>query len=125
LVENFQRYKNTENSLYFAHSYAYADIPTGQQYEFIACISDNGMIVPESVMECNATVLCFFSNYRIQPQAFATHGHHEISLIEFHDGIPDLVNELTEFTEKSKFLEYKQIIGLFSYETLKAKVPDW
>ncbi len=125
LVEKFQRYKNTENSLYFAHSYAYADIPTGQKYEFIARISNNGMIVPESVIKCKAAVLCFFSNYRIQPQAFANHCHHEISLIEFYDGIPDLVDELTEFTEKSKFLEYKQRIGLFSYETPKAKIPDW
>lgn len=29
LVENFQKYKFAENSLYFHHAYAYADIPIG------------------------------------------------------------------------------------------------
>jgi len=120
LAENFQRYKCAENSLYFAHSYAYADIPTGQKYELIARISSEGKIIPDSILRCETTVLCFFSNFRTHPQAFANHGHHEICLIQFHGGIPKIVNELTEFTENSRFLEYKQRIGLFSYETLKA-----
>ncbi|MBD5511858.1 MAG: hypothetical protein HDR08_11515 [Lachnospiraceae bacterium] len=125
LCENFQKNKLAKNSWYFAHSYAYADIPVGQKYEFIACKSDNGMIVPNSIMECKATVLCFFSIFKFRPLAYANHGHHEISLIQFQDGIPNIIKELNEFTTESKSLEYKQKICLCSYETLKVNISNW
>jgi len=125
LIKNFQKHKFAENSQYFAHNYAYADIPTGQKYEYISYIENYGRIVPDSITECNATVLCFFSNYKVRPLEFANHGHHETCLIQFHGGIPKVIDALTEFTEKSRFLEYKQLIGLFSYDTLKANIPDW
>lgn len=121
LVENFQKYKFAGNSLYFHHAYAYADIPVGQKYEMIARIN-KGVIVPDSVLKCNTTVLAFFSAYRTQPFPYASHGHHENSLIQFQDGIPDMIFDLNEITDKTAILEDTSQICLCSYETLKANI---
>lgn len=119
LVNNFEKYKFAENSLYFQHSYAYADIPNGQEYEFIACMSKGG-IVPESILRCKSTVLAFFSSYKTQPLPNASHGHHEISLIQFQNDIPKMIFELFEITDKTTALHDLPEICLCSYETLKA-----
>lgn len=119
LAENFQRYKFADNSLYFHHAHAYADIPVGQKYEFIARMS-KGAILPGSILRCRTTVLAFFSGYRTQPLPHASHGHHENSLIQFQDGIPDMIYSLYEITDKTTALNYTPDICLCSYETLKA-----
>lgn len=119
LAENFQKNKFAKNSLYFHHAYAYADIPIGQKYEMIARIS-NGVIVPGSILKCNTTVLAFFSAYKTQPFPHASHGHHENSLIQFQDGIPEMIFHLYEITDKTTSIEYSSQICLCSYETLKA-----
>lgn len=124
LYEHFQRNKNAENSWYFAHSYAYADIPIGQTYEYIARRCDYKLI-PESIVKCKAKVLCFFSDFKPFPMEYANHGHHEFSLIQFQDGIPDIIKELNEFTAKSKSLEYGQVLCLGSYETFQANVQNF
>lgn len=119
LVKNFQKYKFAENSLYFHHAYAYADIPIGQEYDIIARIS-KGVIVTDSIVKCKTTVLAFFSAYKIQPLSNASHGHHENSLIQFQNGIPDMIFDLYEMTEKTTSVECAPEICLCSYETLKA-----
>lgn len=119
LVENFQKYKFAENSLYFHHAYAYADIPIGQEYDIIARIS-KGVIVTDSIVKCKTTVLAFFSAYKIQPLSNASHGHHENSLIQFQNGIPEMIFDLYEMTEKTTSVECAPEICLCSYETLKA-----
>lgn len=120
LVESFQRHKFAKGSLYFHHNRVYADIPTGQEYEIAARIY-KGVIVPDSIVEIKATVLNFFTTFRIYPAEYANHGCHENCLIQFHDGIPDMINELYEIAEK-KPMEMKQEICLCSYQTLKANV---
>lgn len=119
LIEAFQKHKFAENSLYFHHDYAYADIPMGQEYEMVARIS-RGVIVPDSILRCKTTILTFFSAYKTQPSPCASHGHHENSLIQFQDGIPDIIFDLNEITDKTTCLEYTAGICLCSYETLKA-----
>lgn len=118
LADNFRRYQYAENCLYFFHGFAYADIPAGQGYEVIMRIN-KGVIEQDSVMRCKATVLCFFSEFKTQPIAYAWHGHHAGCLIQFHDGIPNIIQELYEITEK-KPVEIKQEICLCSFDTLKA-----
>ena len=120
LVHNFRQYQHFDNSLYFMQGFAYADIPAGQEYEVIMRIK-NGIIEPDSVMRCKTTVLCFFSEFKNQPIEYAWHGHHAICQIQFHDGIPDLIQELYEITEK-KPIKITQEICLCSLETLKANI---
>lgn len=118
LIDNFRKYQNAENCLYFIHGYAYADIPAGQEYEMIMRINRGG-IMPDSIMRCKAIVVCFFSEFKTQPIAYAWHGYHAVCLIQFPDGIPDLVQELYEITEK-KPINITQEICLCTMETLKA-----
>lgn len=120
LLEYFRKCRFAENSLYFHHNYAYADIPAGQEYEFIMRICD-GIVVPDSVMECKAKVLCFFSAFKTHPIAHANQGHHENCLIQFQEGIPDMIQELYEIRERTP-IEVRQEIGLCSYETLRANL---
>lgn len=102
--------------MYFHHSYAYADIPTGQEYDVIA-LSKYGKIQKDSVIECKTRVLNFFTAYKTQLIESAAHGHHQNSLIEFQDGIPAMINELYEIAEKVS-IDVRQEICLCSYETL-------
>lgn len=118
VIAYFRENQFAENSLYFHHSYAYADIPMGQTYDVIARM-EKGKIQADSVRRCQTKVLCFFSNYKSQPMASASHGHHESSLIRFEEGIPDLIDELYEIKEK-KPLKQMQNICLCSLETLQA-----
>ncbi len=122
IAEHFQKNKLAENSLFFHHSYSYADIPIGQEYNIIARTAKHKWkIIPDSVMRCEATVLCFFSMWHHCPLAYANHGHHELSLIQFKGGIPDMIYELCEITEK-KPIEITQEVCLCSYETLNADI---
>jgi len=119
-VHRFRTYRHTENSLYFIHGLAYADIPSGQEYEVITRIN-HGVIEPDSVMKRKTTVLGFFSEFRNQPIECAWHGHHGICQIRFDGGIPDMVQELYEITEK-KPIKITQEICLCSLDTLKANI---
>ena len=118
LIDNFRKYRNAENCLYFIHGFAYADIPAGQEYEVVMRINE-GIIDQESVISCKAIVLCFFSEFKMQPIAYAWHGYHAGCLIQFPDGIPDLIQEMYEITEK-KSIKITQEICLCTLETLKA-----
>lgn len=118
LVDNFRKCRNAENCLYFLHGYAYADIPAGQEYDLMMRIN-KGKIEEDSIMRCKATVLCFFSEFRTQPIAYAWHGYHADCLIQFRDGIPDMIQELYEINQK-KPIEIRQEICLCSDDTLKA-----
>lgn len=118
IITYFRENQFAENSLYFHHSYAYADIPMGQTYEVIARM-EKGKIQADSVRRCKTKVLCFFSNYKSQPMGSASHGHHENSLIQFEDGIPDLIDELYEIKEKKPITQLQNIC-LCSLETLHA-----
>ncbi len=120
LVNNFRKYQHVKNGLYFMLGFAYADIPAGLEYEMIMRIN-NGEIERDSVMRCKAAVLCFFSEFKTQPIEYAWHGHHTICQIHFPDGIPDLIEELYEITEK-KPAKITQEICLCSYDTLKANI---
>lgn len=120
LIEHFQKSQYAENCLYFYHGFAYADIPIGQEYQAIMRINKKGIEL-DSIMRCKATVLCFFSEFKQQPIAYAWHGYHASCLIQFHDGIPDIIEELYEITEK-KPIEIKQEICLCSFDTLKANI---
>lgn len=105
--------------MYIHHSHAYADMPIGQEYDIIARFS-KGVIVTDSILRCKTTVLAFFSAYRTQPFPYASHGHHENSLIQFQNGIPEMIFVLYEITDKTTSLEYTPKIVLCSYETLLA-----
>lgn len=118
LINEFQKNRLSQNSMYFHHSYAYADIPVGQEYDVIARF-DRGKIQPDSVMECKTKVLHFFSQYRISLLEYANHGHHENCLIQFKNGIPAMIYELYEINEK-KPMDVGQELCLCSYETLLA-----
>ena len=118
LIDNFRKYRNTENCLYFIHGFAYADIPAGQEYEVVMRINE-GIIDQDSVISCKAIVLCFFSEFKMQPIAYAWHRYHAGCLIQFPDGIPDLIQEMYEITEK-KPIKITQEICLCTLETLKA-----
>lgn len=120
LVNNFKKYQHSKNCLYFFHGFAYADIPVGQEYQSIMRIN-RGIIEPDSVLKCKATALCFFSEFRNQPIEFAWNGHHSICQIQFHDGIPDIIQELYEITEK-KPIKITQELCLCSFDTLKANI---
>ncbi len=98
--ETFQKNKYAVNSLYFHHSYAECDIPIGQKYTKIALMENYG-IMPDSIQTCHSEVICFFTcNPRMQPSGYAMRGHHESSLIQFEQGIPQIIyNELLEITE--------------------------
>lgn len=97
--EAFEKDKFAANSLYFHHQYAEKDIPIGQEYEAIA-YSVGGKIQPESIQKCPSKVLCFFTAFKTQPFYQASRGHHELSLIQFEQGIPSIIDELAEITER-------------------------
>lgn len=118
LTDNFRKYQHYKNCLYFFHDFACADIPSGQEYEVIMPIN-RGKIELDSVIRCKATVLCFFSEFKIQPMACAPYGHHGSCLIQFHDKIPDIIQGLYEITEK-KPIEMKQELYICSVNALKA-----
>ena len=98
--QTFQKNKYVLNSLYFHHSYAECDIPIGQKYTKIA-LMENYEVMPDSIQACYSEVICFFTcNPRMQPSGYAMRGHHESSLIQFEQGIPQIIyNELLEITE--------------------------
>lgn len=97
--EAFEKYKFAANSMYFHHDYAVKDIPIGQEYEAIA-YSVGRKIQSESIQRCPSKVLCFFTAFRTQPFYQASRGHHELSLIQFEQGIPTVMDELVEITER-------------------------
>ena len=98
--QTFQKNKYAVNSLYFHHSYAECDIPIGQKYTKIA-LMENYEVMPDSIQVCYSEVICFFTcSPRMQPSEYAMRGHHESSLIQFEQGIPQIIyNELLEITE--------------------------
>ncbi len=98
--EVFQKNKYADNSLYFHHSYAEKDIQIGQRYTQIALMK-NYEILPDSIQTCHSEVICFFTcNPKMQPSESAMRGHHESSLIQFEQGIPQIIyDELFEITE--------------------------
>ncbi len=98
--KKFQKNKYALNSLYFHHSYAESDIPIGQNYTKIV-LMDNYKILQNSIQTCHSEVICFFTcNPKMQPSEHAMRGHHELSLIQFKQGIPRMIyNELFEITE--------------------------
>lgn len=94
--EIFQKNKFPINSLYFHHSYAESDIPIGQEYKKIA-LMENYKIIPDSIQTCYSKIICFFTAYKIQPSEYTMKGHHENSLIQFDQGIPQIIyDELYE-----------------------------
>lgn len=111
--EIFQQNKYAENSLYFHHHYAESDIPIGEEYEKIALQKDFKS-EPQFIQDCHAKVLCFFIPFRPQPADYAAKGHHELSLIQFPQGIPQIIyDELYEIKEL-KPLDFKKTIHLYS-----------
>lgn len=106
----FQKYKYAMNSLYFHHAYAESDIPIGQKYTRIA-LMENYEILPDSIQTCPSKVICFFTcNPKMQPSERAMRGHHESSLIQFEQGIPQIIyDELLEITELPFYPVQKQI----------------
>ena len=119
LIDNFRKYRNAENCLYFIHGFAYADIPAGQEYEVVMRINE-GIIDHNSVISCKAIVLCFFSEFKMQPIAYAWHGYHyRLSDSSFPMEFRILIQEMYEITEK-KPIKITQEICLCTLETLKA-----
>ena len=106
----FQKNKFAADSMYFHHSYAVADIPIGQEYEAIA-YSEGGKIQEDTIQKCPSKVLCFFTAFKTQPTDRAMRGHHELSLIQFVRGLPPMINELVEITERKPLdtLERREI----------------
>ena len=100
MEKNILQYGVSLNSLYFHHSYAESDIPIGQNYTKIV-LMDNYKILQNSIQTCHSEVICFFTcNPKMQPSEHAMRGHHELSLIQFKQGIPRMIyNELFEITE--------------------------
>lgn len=96
--EAFQQNKDAINSLYFHHSYAESDILMGQEYTRIA-LGKHYEILPHTIQTCHARVICFF-NALMLPSKYALRGNHESSLIQFEQGIPQMIyDELLEITE--------------------------
>lgn len=108
--EKFQKNKYATNSLYFHHSYAENEIPMGQEFTKIA-LMERYEILPGSVRACHSKVICFFTcNPKMQPSECAMRGHHESSLIQFEQGIPQLIyDELLEITELPFYPSERQI----------------
>jgi hypothetical protein len=123
LIDEFQKNKYAKNSMYFHHSYAYADIPVGQEYDVIA-FSKNWRIQRDSVIECKTKVLNFFTAFKTQLIPFASHGHHENSLIQFQEGIPAMIKEIYEIAEM-KPMDIGLEICLCSFETLWANYEKY
>ena len=112
--EIFQKNKFAQNSLYFHHGYAQSDIPIGQEYEEVWFIEDY-KLPPVFVQRCHAKILCFFTAGRTQPSESAMQGHHELSLIQFEQGIPQIIyDELPEITEQSPLVSTRKRICLSS-----------
>lgn len=115
--EIFQQNKYAENSLYFHNFYAESDIPIGEEYEKIALREialRETFKDPQFIQNCHAKVLCFFIEFRPQSADFAAKGHHELSLIQFPQGIPQIIyDELYEIKEL-KPLDVKKTIHLYS-----------
>jgi len=108
--ERFTINKYAVNSLYFHHSYAESDIPIGQEYTQIA-LMENYKILPASIQTCYSKIICFFTcNPKMQPSECAMRGHHESSLIQFEQGIPQIIyDELLEISELPFNPDKKQI----------------
>lgn len=97
--EIFQKNKFAVNSLYFHYSYAVRDIPIGQEYKKIA-LMEHYEILSDSVQTCYSKIICFFTPVRMQPVECAMRGYHNIGLIQFEQGVPQIVyDELSEITE--------------------------
>lgn len=122
--EAFEKDKFAANSLYFHHQYAEKDIPIGQEYEAIA-YSIGGKIQPESIQKCPSKVLCFFTAFKTQPSHQASRGHHELSLIQFEQGIPPVIDELVEITERKPLnISESRFIYLGSESVLRKCVRE-
>lgn len=117
----FQKNKYAANSLYFHHDYAVADIPIGQKYEAVA-YSKNRKLQYSSIQKCPSKVLCFFTAYKPRPSDNAMRGHHELSLIQFCDGVPSIISELFERTDHKPLQLPEKYIYLGSEKELRRLV---
>ncbi len=105
----FQKNKLAPNQLYFHHSYAESNISMGQEYQYIA-LMENYKILSDSIQTCHSKIICFFTPYKSQPSEYTMHGHHETSLIQFKQGIPQMIyDELLEIRQLPFSPNHKQI----------------
>ena len=88
-----------------------SDIPIWEKYEKIALQKD-WKSEPQFIQDCHAKVLCFFIDIKPQPADYAAQGHHGFSLIQFPQGIPQIIyDELYEIKEL-KPSDFKKTIHL-------------
>ena len=113
------------NSMYCCHSYAEYAIPIGEEYDKVALIKDFELI-PNSIQDCHAKVICFFTAYKTQPNDTASEGHREISLIQFVPQIPQIIyDELYEVTKSDISAPYPAEILLFKSKDIENVIANW
>ena len=113
------------NSMYFCHSYAEYAIPIGEEYDKIALVKDFELR-PNTIQNCHAKMICFFTAYKIQPNDTASEGHREISLIQFVPQIPQIIyDELHEVTKSETLVSYPAEILLFKSKDIENVIANW
>lgn len=124
----YEIWKNNKfppNSMYFHHSYAKYAIPMGEEYDKIAVIKDFELL-PDTIQDCRAKIVCFFTAYKTQPNDTASEGHHELSLIQFEPEIPQLFyEELFEVAKPEPLELHHPEILLFKSGDMAKEIVYW
>lgn len=73
------------NQLHFFASFSYADIFDEKTFDVV---SKNEM---NAFVKCKSRIISIINEWTLLPMGYVNHGHKSICLIEFPEGIPDLV----------------------------------
>ena len=88
-VLKFQELRLKETFVYFAASFAYADLPVGKTFEVVFPLS-----TPEAMVRSDSEIVAAIHEWVPLPIPFIDAGHRSICLLNFPDGIPAIVREL-------------------------------
>lgn len=110
-IAAYQQLRETETSIYFAVSFAYAQLPVGKTFDVLFPAHR-----PDLAVQAPATLVAVISEWLPLPMPFIEAGHRSICMLDFPTGVPDLIQN---FREVEDFRQYpaETYIWLSSTET--------
>lgn len=91
IIEDYKKIKFKDTSAYFFTSFVPYDLHIGSKYNSIYNINDAGIVfISESV------ILAILDEWRLIPVESVSRGHRCICMIDFPNGIPDLIKKMKE-----------------------------
>ena len=98
-LDDYNKVKQTKDSIYFFHAYNYADIPIGKKFEAVGLWNKD--VCCDSINYCEIEILAFFNKHTLVPIINGPHCHNGICLAHFPEGIPDIVSQVHEIRDRS------------------------